>query len=278
MLKTSHTILVVDEAPHYPNLIKAIGNFDYDIKLERAISPNNAIELLNKIASPSLVWSNNEFKSSNIDGKSLLKYFSQNSPLSSRILCGSNLSKVEMDLMVSSGQVHSYFISNSVRVLNPILSRIKLGVEFHKVNLVGDLIDRLDFESIPILNKAHIDFLNFEKKIGWEFQGTRDWVDIKNQSFELEKLSHYTQAVSKKISTKTSDLSKTLATLKGKKDNERQTELIKHIEHKLASIDKFLIHSEKHLKQSLAHVTQTKNQIAKTKDEIKRLKDEFIGE
>jgi hypothetical protein len=277
MLKTSHTILVVDETPSFPELLKVIGDFDYNITIEKANSPDNAIALLKNIPTPSLVWSNNKFKNSKMDGKSLLKYFSQKSPHSSRILCGSSLPKVEMDLMVKAGQIHSYY-NNPVHVVNPISSAIKLGIEFHKMTLLGNFIDRLDTTSNSKLDKADANFLDLEKQIGWEFGETRDWIDNENQSLELQQLSRHTLSVLKKIPTKTLELAQCLSEIKETKANEKLIEVIKHIEHKLVSIDDFLIRSNNYLKSSNARIAKNNIQIENTNIKIKKLKDEFMGE
>lgn len=270
-------MLVVDETPALPELLKVIGDINYDIKLEKANSPNDAIELLKNIASPSVIWSNNEFENSSIDGKNLLKSCSKISPLSSRILFSPNLTKVEMDLMIRSGEIHSYYI-NPCNEVNPISSAIKLGIEFHKINLVGNFIDLLDFKPIKNLNKTHKEFLNLEKKIGWVFGGARDWIDIETKRLELNQLARRTQSISNKVPIKTSELLKSLATLKKKKDTKKQKELIKQIGHYISFIDDFLIYSKQHLKNSLTHVAKTNINIANTKDKIKRLKDDFFDE
>jgi hypothetical protein len=148
LLKTSHSILAVDENPAVPELLKVIGDCKYNIEIEYAVSPEMGLERLKCINSPSIVWSNSEFINSDIDGRKFLKNCKKISPLSSRIIAGSKLSDKDIEPMIDSGEIHSFYNSPILYMVNPILNSIQIGIEYHKINLLGQFLDGIKIDSI----------------------------------------------------------------------------------------------------------------------------------
>jgi hypothetical protein len=276
MIKTSQTILAVDENPTTSELLKVIGDCKYNIEIENATSPEIGLERLKRDPLPSIVWSNSEFRNSNIDGRNFLKKCQKISPLSSRIICGSNLSNDVVEAMVSSSEIHSYYNSPLLYEVNPVLSSIQIGIEYHKVNLLKHFLDGLDINSISELEENLTTYSDIKKKTGWVFGLKRNWIDFENRNLELTQLSKNTQSVLKKIAKTNSNLNYFANTLGGKKENEDAIAVLEKVQDRINFIETFLTHSKNHLKNSLAHVAKTNINIANTKDKIKKLKDEFF--
>ncbi len=274
MIKTSHTILSIDENPTVPELLKIVGDCRYNIEIEHAISPETGLEHLKCINTPSLIWSNNNFANSDIDGREFLKKCKKISPLSSRILCGTKLSENDIAPLINSGEIQSSYISPVLYMVNPILSSIQIGIEHHKINLLEHFLNSLNVNSVTRLKKILTRNSNIEKNIGWMFGLKRDWVDFENRDLELTQLSKRTNSVLKKIPKLSSYLVGVNNALSGIEEEGKAT--LKKIQDHIVFIEGFLTHSKKHLKNSLNHVTKTNIHITKTKDKIKRLKDEFM--
>jgi hypothetical protein len=277
--KTLHSILVVDEKPAFANLIKVMGDLKYDIKLEAASSPEMGIELLKNIDSPSVVWSNNEFANSDMDGKKFLNSCHKISPLSARILCGTSLLKDDMDPMVISSEIQSYYNSPTYE-LDPMLISIKIGIEFHKINLLEHFLNGLNNKSFCRTDRTLKAYLNLEEKTCEANELTRDWIDFDNHHLELTQLSKFTQSVLSKIAATTSNLINLSNELAAEKKNEYEKRILilKKVQSRVDFIESFLTHSKTCLNKSFDHVAQTALLVAENKEIIKKLKNRLADE
>ncbi len=275
MPKATHKILVVDENLSFPKLLKVTGDHEYHIELEEATSPQMGIRLLRNKKPPSIIWSNLKFANSDIDGQMFLKKCRKISPLSSRVLCGTRLSKSKMDSMIRSSAIHSYYANPDYESI-PMLSAIKIGIEFHKIKLFEHFLDRLKLETISNLDKTLIPFLNIKKKTNWKVGLTRDWINFDDRSLELNQLFKLTQTILNKIPTTTSNLANFTNKLEEEKKNEKKIRILGKVRDRMAFIESFLIHSKICLKKSLNHVDETNIKIAETEDKIKRIKYTFL--
>jgi hypothetical protein len=279
MTKTLHSILVVDENPSFPGLVAVTGNCKYDIKLEEANSPEMGMELLKSINPPAVIWSNQKFTNSDIDGKKFLNNCRETSPLSARVLCGTSLLKDDMDYMVGSSAIHSFY-NSEIYELDSMLTSLKIGIEFHKICLFEHFLSSLKLKSISRSDRTLKEYSNIKKEIGWITGLTRDWIDFDNHHLELTQLSNYTQSVLSKIPATTSNLislSNELATEK-KNEYEKRIMILEKVQSRVDFIGSFLTHSKTCLNRSLNHVAQTALLTAETDEKIKRLKSKLADE
>ncbi|GEM_PF-1947532 len=277
MAKTIHSILVVDDNPAFPGLVKVTGDCNYDIRLEEANSPEIGIKRLKSINPPAIVWSIQNFTNSNIDGKKFLNNCRKISPLSSRILCGSSLSKDEMAPLINTATIHSFYNSSSYE-LAPMLTSLTIGIEFHKVNILEYYFSDLNHKSIPHFEEAIKQFSNIDEETGKEDDYTKDWIDFDRHKLELTQLFNFTRSVINQIPIATAKLKNSQKTLKKEKKSQEKINTIERIQKRVAYLENYLTHSENSIERRLDLIAKTDVRIAEREEEIKKLKDEFMDE
>lgn len=278
LTKTNQTMLVVDETPSFPELLKVIGGRRYNIEIDHASSPETGLERLDSTNPPSIIWSNSAFKSSDIDGIKFLKKCSMISPISSRIICGSNLSRESIESMIRSKEIHSHYSSPILYEVDSILSSIQIGIEYHKISLLGHFLDRLNVRSISKLTKTLSNYPDIKKKMGWIWGLKRNWIDFEDRKLELTQLSNLTESVLNKVALTNSnivDYDEVLSKTKNKGDG---IVVLDKIQDRIAFIEGFLTKSKNHLNNSLSHAAKTDLKIAEIDIKVQKLKVEFMDE
>ncbi|MFT4579722.1 MAG: hypothetical protein ACI8PD_002296 [Nitrospinales bacterium] len=146
MTSFSSSILIVEQDSGIPGILDAaVGNGE--IEMVHVDSPVKGLELLYEKRDPfSIIWSAEQFQKSKFNGMDFLKFCNKHSPTSSRILNSNTLPNTELLSLVQSGELHSYFNRNpEVSFVDGMLSAIDIGIEYHKVNLLGEFIDVTNF-------------------------------------------------------------------------------------------------------------------------------------
>jgi hypothetical protein len=269
LAKTHQKILAVDKSSSFLALVKEIANAEYDVEFEGVNSPEEGMKYLNNGFSPSLIWSECKLDHFDSDKKEFLKSCQEIAPLSSRILCATNLSENELGSMVRKGEIHSYYIKPMMYEVGPILSAVKIGVEFHNVNIIESFLERMKSYSFSEPDKTQEEYLNIEAKVGWTDGTTRDWIDFEKRNIELNQLSLKTQGVFDLIPA-------TVTSLGLLTDRSDAKEIVKKIHSQMGFISGFLAHSKEYLKNSMSRAIKADTLINEVEAEIKKFKDEFM--
>jgi hypothetical protein len=269
LVKTRQKILAVDKSSSFLALVKEIANAEYDVEFQGVNSPEEGMKCLNNGFSPALIWSESKLDDFGSGDKDFLQSCKKISPLSSRILCATNFSENELGSMVREGEIHSYYIKPMMYEVGPILSAIKIGVEFHNVNIIENFLERMESDSFSEPEKIQEEYLNIEAQLGWADGTTRDWIDFEKRNIELNQLSLKTQGVFDLIpATVTS-----LGLLTNRSD---ATKIKKQIHSQMGLISGFLAHSKEYLESSMSQAIKADTLIAEVEAEIKKFKDEFL--
>jgi len=272
-MSITSSILVVDDDPNHLNLMKMyLPSFVDNVEVDVAPHPEDAVKIIESKKDPyPIIWSNYNFDNSRMNGLTFLAIAFEVSPLSSRLLCSAQFSEYEMIELVISGAIQTYatkpFISGQVS------GSIKIGIEYHKVNVLGEFVDVIDFTSVDQLD-ANIKRAGEVNDI---FKGELK-LETKNHKAELNNLLVHLDTTIKKFQIPIARQVALQIELEGQKGNEEVLKKINTFQREISSLEVYLTRSKIMAQNHFSEVAKIRTLTSKTDKQIQRLKDEFIDE
>lgn len=185
MRENNYKILIVDDEPKHCELMKELLPKLHNVEVDVAHHPEDATRSIELKKDPyPIVWSGYKFSNPKTDGIEFFESVSKISPLSSRLLCSANFPDSEMTILVKKGAIQTY-ISKPL-FAEPTSSALKIGFEYYKVNVLGELIDAFELPSKDELGKHLMKLHVIEKKVGLKDEKFK--VDFVNREAELDRL------------------------------------------------------------------------------------------
>ena len=235
-------VLVVDDDPKHLKLMKVyLPSFVDNVEVDVAPHPEDAVKIIESKKDPyPIIWSDHNFNNSRINGLSFLAMASKLSPLSSRLLCSANFPEYEMIELVRSGALQTYatkpFISGQVS------DAIKIGIEYHKVNVLGEFIDSFEMQSTDDLEESMMNVGVVQENIGLDDNEFK--IDFKNREEELKQLLIQNEVVARKFSNRFSKPLKIVEGLNRKINNEETIKFMEQVKLRLDEIRNHLLQNE----------------------------------
>ena len=256
MNERKHRILVIDDEPKHLKLMKDFLPKLHHVDVDVASRPEEAMKLIELREDPyPMIWSDCNFENSKANGIVFLKVVSKVSPLSSRLLCSANFHESEMTSLVEDGAIQTY-ISKPI-IAEPTTSAIKIGIEYHKVNLFGKF---LDLEIQNFISENHLEEISQKLDTLYEYFWPVEEIDFAYRHVELNKLLTHIQLVLGKIPIMITRQEYLRCKLKEEEGNERELKLLKNCLNKINLLKEYLIQSNKKIIQNLSKFTNGKNE------------------
>jgi len=237
-MNTSTNILVVDDDSKHCELMQDFLPTLHNVEVDVSPYLNDAIKLIKSRKDPyTIIWSDFNFKISRMNGLDFLGVVSKISPLSSRLLCAAYFPENLMIDCVISGVIQTYIIKPLSA--EPTTSAIKIGIEYHKLNVLEKFIDGFELKSTDELEETIMKLHVIEERVGLKDEGFK--IDFENRKEELNQLFLKNDVVIKKFSDK---FSKPLEIYEGtnlKSDNEKTLKLMEQVKFHLESMKDHLL-------------------------------------
>lgn len=262
------SILVVEPKVLMAQLIDTILDETPSV-VDYAETPKHGFECIkSKGEDPyQIIWAESSEK-----GETFLDDCCKVSPLSARILSSTSLSEYEMDTMVGEGKIHSHYAKRLNTVVEPILSALGIGLEFHQILILEKFFDYSNFESLENIENTLELCRGIEKKIP-NLSLPRAWIDFDGRDTELDQLSNVTQKVINKIPLASAGM----MTLEYDLIESQNTDvyIVRRIQKHVSIMNDYLVRSKNHIRNTRAMVAKTNLHVSETRDKIKQLKKDF---
>ncbi|QPJ66191.1 MAG: hypothetical protein G3M78_12620 [Candidatus Nitrohelix vancouverensis] len=283
MSENIYSMLVAEESSVFPEILKVIlGN--EDILMERVESPEQGMLALKRQRPYSLIWSQNKFSRSRTNGVQFLKYCNESSPLSARILHDHLTSKSVLTSMVTRGQIDSFYtgdLSLYTGQITPgvanLTASVRMGMEFHKLNLINHFTDGIDPQSIESLNGLLMTWKGLNQQSIFEKGQNKERSDFDFRNANTRKLFLSTQHSLNKLLNCMEGLNQ-FRSLEQALANEEILVLVGRIQKKINSMTSYLTASEQLLTKSNDHALRSEQQYQETRKKTIQLKNELLDQ
>lgn len=272
-MSTIVNILVVDDKPRHCELMKELlPSLVDNIEIIVADNPEDATKIIeSRINLFPIIWSDYNFNNSKFNGLEFLEVASKISPLSSRLLCSAQFREDEMIEMVKNGAIQTH-VSKPL-IAKPTACAIKIGIEYHKVNVWGEFIDLTNFSSEDQLETNAERF----EEINGIFDGESQ-LDTKSHEAELNNYLAHLGTTIKKFPIQIARQSLLLEELKEQKGKAELINKCRVFQYKISLLEEYLSKSKILVQNHFDVVSKIWASTSERDKQIQRLRDEFMDE
>ena len=272
-MPTNPTILIVDDEPKHLKLMKVfIPSVVDGVEIDVADNPEDATKIIEQRKAPyPIIWSDYKFHNSKMDGLAFLQAVSKISPFSSRLLCSASFPEYDMIELVKSGAIHIY--ACKPLITKPLKSSIQIGIEYHKVNVMGEFVDVTDYKSTDHLETILGTLGDVDSLIQGQCQ-----LDTENNKEELNQLMAFLDVTLKKFQISIAMHWALREELKEKKGQEENLKKCDDLKYTILKMEGYLTRSKIIIKNNLNHISKTRILTSEMDKKFLKLKDEFKGE